>query len=153
MLWQGGHGWEDLQLFAAWPICILQLPKLVGLCHILGQTACTEVVNQRPILGHIGHSPHGYGALTGLTKPWPIMQMHATRLSGTVFVVSMVALVTKYHRGQIIVLPTLCTWPVAQWGHGLSKQGRFMPAKGLLQTKGTTGDPVSHTHGLVCWTR
>ena len=28
-----------------------------------------------------------------------------------------------------------------------------MPTKGLPQTKGTTGDPVSHARGLVCWTR
>ena len=28
-----------------------------------------------------------------------------------------------------------------------------MPAKGLPQTKGTTGDVVGHAHGLVRWTR
>ena len=58
---QGGCGWEkDLQFFAACPIHLPQLPKLVGLIHILGQPACPEVVNQRPILSHIGHFPHGY---------------------------------------------------------------------------------------------
>ena len=76
-----------------------QLPKLVSLVHILGQPACPEVVNQRPILSHIGCSPHGYCTLTGLTKPWPIMQMHAARLSSTVSVVAMVAPAAKYHGG------------------------------------------------------
>ena len=28
-----------------------------------------------------------------------------------------------------------------------------MPMKGPPQTKGTTGDPVGHACGLVCWTR
>ena len=116
MLRQGGHGWEeDLQFFAACPIYLPQLPKLVGLIHILGQPAHPEVVNERPILGYIGHSPHGYCAFTGLTKPWPIMQSRTARLEGAVLVVAMVALVAEYHRGRIMVLPTPCTWPVIQW--------------------------------------
>ena len=74
MLRQGGLGWEkDLQFFATCPIYLPQLPKSVGLVHILGQPAHPEVVNQRPILGYVSHSPHGYYTLTGLTKPWPIM--------------------------------------------------------------------------------
>ena len=72
---------KDLQFFAACPIHLPQLPKLVGLIHILGQPAHPEVVNQRPVLSHIGCSPHGYCTLTGLTKPWPIMQTHAAGLS------------------------------------------------------------------------
>ena len=36
------------------------------------------------------------------------MQMHVAGLSGTVFVVAMVALVTKHYGGRIIVLPILC---------------------------------------------
>ena len=81
MLGQGGHGWEkDLQFFAVCLIHLPQLPKSVGLIHILGQPAHPEVVNQRPILGYISCSPHGYCTLTGLTKPWPIMQLYAARL-------------------------------------------------------------------------
>ena len=100
MLGRGGHGWEkDLQVFAACPIYLPQLPKLVGLVHVLGQPACPEVVNQRPILGYIGCSPHGYCALAGLTKPWPIMQSRAARLGGAVLVVAMVVLIAKYHGG------------------------------------------------------
>ena len=91
-LGQGGCGWEkDLQFFAACPIYLPQLLKSVGLVHILGQPAHPEVVNQRPILGYVGHSPHGYCTLTGLTKPWPIMQSHATGLGSAVSVVAMVA--------------------------------------------------------------
>ena len=86
---------KDLQFFSAHPIHLPQLPKSVGLIHILGQPAYPEVVDQRPILVYIGRSPHGYSALKGLTKPWFIMQLHATRLSGAVFVVAMVALVAK----------------------------------------------------------
>ena len=52
-----------------------------------------------------------------------------------------------------MVLPAPCTWPVVQWLHGPSKQGSFTPAKGPLQTKGTTGDLVGCACGLVCWTR
>ena len=84
-----------------------QLPKLVSLVHILGQPAHPEVVHQRPILGNVGCSPHGYCALTGLTKPWPVMQSCAARLGGAVFVVAMVALVAEYHGGRIMVLPAL----------------------------------------------
>ena len=61
-------------------------------------------------------------------------------------------MVTEYHVGRIIVLPTPCTQMVVLWRHGLSKQGSFTPMKGPPQTKGTTGDPVGHTCGLVCWT-
>ena len=60
MLGQGDCGWEkDLQFFATCLIYLPQLLKLVGLIHILGQPAHPEVVDQRPILGYIGHSPHG----------------------------------------------------------------------------------------------
>ena len=46
MLRRGGHGPEkDLQFFAACPIYLPQLPKLVGLVYILGQPAHPEVVN------------------------------------------------------------------------------------------------------------
>ena len=70
---RGGHGHEkDLQFFATCLIHLPQLPKLVGLVHILGQPACPEVVAQKPILSHIGCSLHGYCALTELTKPWPL---------------------------------------------------------------------------------
>ena len=97
---QGGHGREeDLQFFAACPIYIPQLIKLVQLVHILGQPVCPKVVNQRPILGYVSRSPHGYSALVGLTKSWPIMQSHATGLGGAVLVVAMVALVAEYHGG------------------------------------------------------
>ena len=100
MLGQGGHGWEkDLQFFATCPIYLLQLPKSVGLIHVLGQPACPEVVDKRPILGHVGHSPHGYCAFTGLTKPWPIMQSRAAGLGSAVLVVAMVAPVAEYHGG------------------------------------------------------
>ena len=69
-LGQGGHGREkDLQFFAACPIYLPQLRKLVGLVHILGQPAHPEVVNQGPILGYISRSSHGYCTLTGLKKP------------------------------------------------------------------------------------
>ena len=81
------------------------------------------------------------------------MQSRATRLGGTVFVVAVVATVAEYHVGRIIVLPTPCTWTVILWQRGPSKQGSFTPVKGPPQTKGTTGDPVGHAHGLVCWTR
>ena len=130
-----------------------QLPKLVSLIHIFGQPAHPEVVNERPILGYVSCPPHGCCTFTGLAKPWPIMQSHAARLGGTVFVVAVVSMVAEYHIGQIIVLPAPCTWTVILWWRGPSKQGSFMPVKGLLQTKGTTGDPVSRAHGLVCWTR
>ena len=126
---------------------------MVGLIDVHGQPARPEVVNERPVLGHVGGSPHGYCAFTGLAKPWPIMQSHATRLGGAVFVVAVVAMVAEYHGGRIIVLPAPCTWTVILWWRGPSKQGSFTPTKGLPQTKGTTGDPVSHARGLVCWTR
>ena len=97
---QASRGWEnDLQIFAACPIYLPQLLKLVGLVHILGQPARPEVVNQRAILGYIGHSPHGYCALARLTKPWPIMQSCAARLGGAVLVVAVVAPATEYHGG------------------------------------------------------
>ena len=81
-LGQGSHSREqDLQVIAACPIYLPQLPKMGGLIQILGQLAYPEVVNQRPILSHINHSPHGYYTLTGLTKSWPSIQMHAIRLS------------------------------------------------------------------------
>ena len=108
---RGSCGWEkDLQFFAACPTNLSQLPKLVGLIYILGKPACPKVVNRRPILSHIGHSPYAYCALTGLRKLWPVIQMHAARLSSTIFVVAMVVLVAKYHEGQIIVLPALHIW-------------------------------------------
>ena len=152
-LGRGGRGQEkDLQFFAMHLIYLPQLPKSVSLVHILGQPANPEVVNQRPMLGYIGRSPHGYCAFTGLIKPWPIVQSCATGLGGTVLVVAMVAPVAEYHGGQIIVLPAPYTWPVVQWRCGPSKQGSFTPTKGL-QTKGTTCDPVGHAYGLVCWTR
>ena len=151
---QAGHGWEkDLQFFAACLIYLPQLPKLVSLVHILGQPAHPKVVNERPVLGYIGCSPHGYCAFTGLTKPWPIMQSCAARLGGTVLVVAMVERVAEYYRGRIMILPTPCTWLVIQWQRGPSKQGSFTPAKGPPQTKGTTGDLVGCTCGLVCWTK
>ena len=154
ILRQGGHGWEkDLQFFAACPIHSPQLPNLVGLIHILKQPAHPEVINQRPVPSHIGCSPHGYCALTGLTKPWLVMQMPAARLSSTVFVVAMVAPVTKYYRGQIIGVPAPHTWLVVHWRQGPSKQGSFTPSKGLLQIKGTTDDQIGHACGLIFWTR
>ena len=126
---------------------------MVGLVDVHRQPACPEVVDERPVLGHVGSSPHGYCAFTGLAKPWPIVQSHATGLGSAVFVVAVVAMVTEYHGGQIIILPTPCTWTVVLWRRGPSKQGSFTPTKGLLQTKGTTGDPVGCACGLVCWTR
>ena len=69
-LGRGGCSWEkDLQFFTACPIYLPQLPKLVSLVYILGQPAHPEVVNQRPVLGYVSRSPHGYCALTGLTEP------------------------------------------------------------------------------------
>ena len=154
MLRQGGCGQEkDLQFFATCPIDLSQLSKSVGLVHIFGQPARPEVVDKRPILGHVGHSPHGYCALTGLTKPLFIMQSCAAVLGSTVLVVAIVAMVAKYHGGQIIVLSAPCTWTVIQWRHGPSKKGSFTPTKGPLQTKSTTGDPIGHSCGLVCLTR
>ena len=153
-LGQGGYGQEkDLQFFATCPIHLFQLPKLVSLVHILGQPAHPEVVNQRPILGYVGHSPHGYCTFIVLTKPWPVMQSHATGLGSIVLVVAMVATVAEYHGGRIMVLPRPCTWPVIQGWHGPSKQGSFTPMKGLLKTKGTTGYQIGCTHSLACWTR
>ena len=67
--------------------------------------------------------------------------------------VTVVATVTEYYVGQIIVLPAPCTWMVVLWWHGPSKQGSFTPTKGPPQTKGTTSDLVGHACGLVCWTR
>ena len=108
-LGRAGHGREkDLQFFAACPIYLPQLPKSVGFVHVFGQPARSEVVDKRPILGHVSHSPHGYYALTGLAKPWPIVQSHATGLCSAVLMVAMVATVAKYHGGQIIVLPAPC---------------------------------------------
>ena len=109
MLGRGGHGWQDLQFFAAFPINLPQLPKSVGLIHIFGQPTHPEVVDRRPILDHVGHSPHGYCVITGLAKPWPIMQSHDAGLGGIVLVVAMIATVAEYHGGQIMVLPALCT--------------------------------------------
>ena len=88
-----------MQFFATCLIYLPQIPKLVSLIHILGQPAHSEVVDQRPILSYIGHSPLGYCCLTGLIKPWPTMQMCVTGLSGIVFVVAMVVPVAKYHGG------------------------------------------------------
>ena len=100
MLGRGSCGWEkDLQFFATHLVHLPQLPKLVGLIHILGKSAHPEVVDQRPILSYITCSPHGYCTLTGLTKPWLIMQMCAAGLSSAVSVVAMVAPVAKYHGG------------------------------------------------------
>ena len=46
MVGRGGRGWQkDLQFFAAHPIYPSQLPKLVGLIHILRQPAHLEVVD------------------------------------------------------------------------------------------------------------
>ena len=66
-------------LIATCLIYLPQLPKSVGLIDVFGQPAHPEVVNERPTLGHIGRSPHGYCAFTGLAKPWPILQSHARR--------------------------------------------------------------------------
>ena len=110
MLGQVGCDWEkDLRAFATCLIHLPQLPKSISLIHILWQPARPEMVNQRPILVYISSSPHGYYNLTEIIKPWPIMQMHATGLSGTVFMVAMVALVAKYYGEQVILLPTPCT--------------------------------------------
>ena len=155
MLRQGGCGWEkDLQFFATCPIYLPQLPKLVSLVHVLGQPAHPEVVNQRPILGYVGCSPHGYCTLTGLTKPWPIMQSCAARLGwcspcGSNGCTSRKVSWWANHGPAHTMYMASCPMAV----HGPSKQGSFTPAKGLPQTKGTTGDLVSHAHGLVCWTR
>ena len=81
------------------------------------------------------------------------MQSCAAKLDGAVFVVAVVAMVAEYHGEQIIILPAPCTWMVVLWWCGPSKQGNFMPTKGFPQTKGTTGDPVGHARGLVCWKR
>ena len=52
MLGQGGYCREkDPQFFAAHPIYLPQLPKLVGLVDIFKQPARPEVVDERPILG------------------------------------------------------------------------------------------------------
>ena len=67
--------------------------------------------------------------------------------------VTVVAMIAEYHGGRIIILTAPCTWMVVLWWRGPSKQGNFMPTKGLPQTKGTTGDPVGCAHGLVYWTR
>ena len=75
------------------------------------------------------------------------MQSRTAGLSGTVFVVAVVATVAEYHGGQIIILPAPCIRTVVLWWCGQSKQGSFMPTKGFPQTKGTTGDPVGHAHG------
>ena len=90
---------KDLQFFTTCPIHLSQLPKSIILVYILGQPARPEVFNQRLILSYISCSPHSYCALTGLTKPRPAMQTHTVRLSYAVFVVAMVAPVTKYHGG------------------------------------------------------
>ena len=111
------------------------------------------MVDERPVLGHVGSSPHGYHAFAGFAKPWPIVQSRAAGLGGAVFVVAVVATVAEYHGWQIIVLPAPCTWTVVLRRRRPSKQGRFTPTKGLPQTKGTTGDPVGRDRGLVCWTR
>ena len=76
-----------------------QLPKSVGLIHIFKWPARPEVVDKRPILSHISCSPHGYGAFTGLAKPWPMMQSRTAGLGTTVLVVAMVAPVAEYHGG------------------------------------------------------
>ena len=95
-----GCGWEkDLQFIAACLIHLPQLPKSVHLIHVVGQPAHPEVVNQKLILSHIYLSPGGYYTLTRLTKPWPIMQMHAAGLSNAVFMVTVVAPVVKYLGG------------------------------------------------------
>ena len=107
---RAGHGQEkDLQFSAACPIYLPQLPKSVGLIDVHWQPACPKVVNERPVLGNVGRSPHGYCTFTDLAKPWPIVQSCATGLGGTVLVVAVVATVAEYHVGQIIVLPAPCT--------------------------------------------
>ena len=87
---------------------------MVSLVNIHEQPARPGVVDERPVLGYVGHSPHGYCTFTGLAKPWPIVQSHAARLGGAVLVVAVVAMIAKYHGGQIIVLPTPYTWMVVQ---------------------------------------
>ena len=54
----------------------------------------------------MGQTPHSYGTLTGLTEPWAIMKVQSTGLSGAIMVVAVVAPVTEYYGGQIIVLST-----------------------------------------------
>ena len=127
-----------------------QLPKLVSLIHILGQPACPKVIDQRPIQSYISCTLNGCGALTGMTKPWPIVQVYAARLCGTIPAVAVVALAAKYHGGQIIVLPIPCTQTVVKWRCRPSMQTRFMFTKVPLQTKGTTGDQIGYAHCLVC---
>ena len=55
----------------------------------LSRSALSTSMGNQPIqrwsmrgqsLGHVGHSPHGYCAFTGLTKPWPIVQSCAAGL-------------------------------------------------------------------------
>ena len=67
--------WPEVgpQFFAAYPIYLPQLPKSVGLINVFGQPVRPEVVDEWPILGHVGHSPNGYCAFTSLAKLWPIM--------------------------------------------------------------------------------
>ena len=83
----------------------------------------------------------------------PSCSLMPAGLGSAVFVVAVVAMVAEYHGRRIIVLPAPCTWTVVLRWRRPSKQGSFTPTKGLPQTKGTTGDPVGHAHGLVCWTR
>ena len=40
--------------------------------------------------------------------------------------------------------------PIAVWP---IQAGQLVPAKGLAQTKGTTGIWIGHAYGLICWTR
>ena len=73
MLGQGGCGQEkDLQFFTTCPICLPQLPKSVSLVHILGQPAHPEVVDQRPILGHISHFHMAIAPLQDLKNYGPL---------------------------------------------------------------------------------
>ena len=131
ILRQGGHCRDkDLQFFAVCPIYLPQLPKLVGLVHVFGQPARPEVVDKRPILGHVGRSPHGYCTVHSSQNHGPSCNLMPTGLGSTVFVVAIVATGAKYHGGQIMVLPTPCTWWVVQWRRGPSKQGTFTPTKG-----------------------
>ena len=91
--------------------------------------------------------------LQALQNHGPSCNLMPPGLGGAVLVVAVVAMVTEYHVRRIIVLPTPYTRTVILWRHGLSKQGSFTPMKSLPQTKGTTGDLVSHARGLVCWKR
>ena len=156
MLRQGGRGWEkDLQFFTACLIYLPQLPKLAGLIHILGQPARPEVVNQRPILGYIGRSPHGYCCLyrTHKTMAHYAISCHRTRWRSpcgsngcTSCRVSWWPNHGPAHTMYMAGHP-MVAWPI-QAGQLHAHQ------RSTMQTKGTTSDLLRlHAYGLVCWTR